>query len=137
MFGAPPCTPRQVGSEKGSIALEEKIAARGCLVLTLRIMNHKDVRTSIHLEAGPAGLRHFCRLVQTHANAKRMHEQSNQHKKAVETKMREIRKTKQKEEREEEATKRALASIEAKAAQAYQADPAGGVDLRTHMDPNR
>ena len=52
--------------------------------------------------------------VQTHANAKRMHEQSNQHKKAVETKMREIRKTKQKEEREEEATKRALASIEAK-----------------------
>ena len=50
--------------------------------------------------------------------------------------MREIRKTKQ-EEREEEATKRALASIEAKAAQAYQADLAEELDLRTHMDPNR
>ena len=91
-------------------------------------MNHKDVRNKYSIsKQGQPDWCHFCKCwVQTHANAKRMHEQSNQHKKAVETKMREIRKTKQKEEREEEATKRALASIEAKAAQAYQADLAGG-----------
>lgn len=128
-FGAPPppSAPACRQREGEYRARREYISFRSRRS-TPRIMNHKDVRSkySISKQNQPDWC-HFCKCwVQTNANAKRMHEQSNQHKKAVEIKMREIRKTKQKEEREEEATKRALANIEAKAAQAYQADLAGG-----------
>ena len=57
MFGAPPCTPRQVGSEKGSIALEEKIAARRRLVFDPAHHESQGCEEQVfHLEAGPAGL---------------------------------------------------------------------------------
>lgn len=55
-----------------------------------------------------------------------MHEQSSNHKKNVEIKMREIRKTSQNEAREEEMRKNMLAGIEARAAEAYKADLAAG-----------
>ena len=62
---------------------------------------------------------HFCKcFVQSHPNAKRNHEQSNGHKKNVELKMKEIRKQKQNEGKEEEAKKRMMASMEAAAAAA-------------------
>ena len=70
---------------------------------------------------------HFCKcFVQTHANAKRMHEQSNAHKKNVELKMREVRKQKQNEGKEAEAMRRTMANIDAAAAAAYRADVASG-----------
>lgn len=70
---------------------------------------------------------HFCKcFVNPHANSKRMHEQSNNHKKNVETKMREIRKSSQNEAKEEEIAKQMLAGIEARAAEAYKADLAAG-----------
>lgn len=70
---------------------------------------------------------HFCKcFVNPHANSKRMHEQSNNHKKNVEIKMREIRKSSQNEAKEEEIAKQMLAGIEARAAEAYKADIAAG-----------
>ena len=70
---------------------------------------------------------HFCKcFVQSHPNAKRNHEQSNGHKRNVELKMKEIRKQKQNEGKEEEAKKRMMASMEAAAAAAYKADLAAG-----------
>ena len=69
----------------------------------------------------------FCKcFVQKNATAKRNHENSEKHKKNVEIKMRQIKKDAQRQQRDEENTKNALLSIEAKAAAAYQADLAAG-----------
>lgn len=66
---------------------------------------------------------HFCKcFVNPHANSKRMHEQSNNHKKNVEIKMREIRKSSQNEAKQEEMAKQMMSGIEARAAEAYRAD---------------
>jgi WW domain-binding protein 4 len=79
---------------------------------------------------------HFCKcFVNPHPNSKRMHEQSNNHKKNVESKMREIRNSSQKEAREEEMTKKMLAGIEARAAEAYKADLAAGTRPEDTHEP--
>ena len=70
---------------------------------------------------------HFCKcFVNPHANSRRMHEQSNNHKRNVELKMREIRKNSKQGAKEEEMAKQMLAGIEARAAEAYRADLAAG-----------
>jgi WW domain-binding protein 4 len=61
-------------------------------------------------------------FIQPHGNAKRMHEQSEKHKKNVERKLKDIKHKTIAEAKEADKMKKTLAEIEAKAAQAYAAD---------------
>ena len=61
-YGAPPCTPRQVGSEKGSIALEEKIAARRRLVFDPAHHESQGCEEQVfHPKQGQPDWCHFCK----------------------------------------------------------------------------
>lgn len=128
--GTPPDPAFQISRRLDNLSIEipsAQISARRRLRRserkgTVKMSDVKRAKYSLSVQGQPDWC-HFCKCyVQSHSNSKRSHEQSNAHKKNVELKMREIRKQKQNEGKEEEAKQRMMANIESAAEKAYKAD---------------